>query len=98
MTEVQFHPEADGDYRSAYAWYHEKGEQLAQAFEAAVDRAMSQIANAPHRFGQYDERHRQYLLRRFPYSIVYRFDATQVVIVAVAHAKRRPGYWRSRSE
>jgi len=39
---------------------------------------------------------RRYLLQRFPFSVVYRVEARRILIVAVAHARRRPSYWRSR--
>lgn len=39
---------------------------------------------------------RRVLLRRFPYQIVYRLKPDDVVVVAVAHLKRRPGYWKNR--
>jgi hypothetical protein len=35
-------------------------------------------------------------LTRFPYLVVYREDATRILVVAVAHEKRKPGYWRKR--
>jgi len=39
---------------------------------------------------------RRMLVQRFPYQIVYEVRATEIVVVAVAHSKRRPGYWKSR--
>jgi hypothetical protein len=38
------------------------------------------------------------LLARFPFGLIYRFDGQDIVIVAVAHNKRRSGYWRKRDE
>jgi len=40
---------------------------------------------------------RRILVPRFPYQIVYRLTPTEIVIVAVAHLKRRPNYWKNRS-
>ena len=39
---------------------------------------------------------RRALLRGFPYSVVYEESATEVVVLAVAHDKQKPGYWRER--
>ncbi|OGA13510.1 MAG: hypothetical protein A3H32_06905 [Betaproteobacteria bacterium RIFCSPLOWO2_02_FULL_63_19] len=39
---------------------------------------------------------RRYVLRRFPYTIIYRADPEEIVIVAYAHQRRRPGFWRNR--
>jgi plasmid stabilization system protein ParE len=36
------------------------------------------------------------LLRRYPFSVVYRVESARILIVAVAHGRRRPGHWKSR--
>jgi len=36
-------------------------------------------------------------MRRFPYSIVYRVETEKVFVLAVAHLRRRPLYWRDRT-
>jgi plasmid stabilization system protein ParE len=43
-----------------------------------------------------DHQTRRVLLDKFPYQIVYRLRPTEIVIVAVAHLKRRPEYWKDR--
>jgi hypothetical protein len=35
-------------------------------------------------------------LRRFPYAVVVRAEASELVVIAFAHTSRRPGYWRDR--
>jgi hypothetical protein len=40
---------------------------------------------------------RRALVARFPYQVVYRIRPGEIVIVAVAHLKRRPGYWKNRA-
>lgn len=32
----------------------------------------------------------------FPYRLVYLVQSTELVVVALAHEKRKPGYWRDR--
>ena len=39
---------------------------------------------------------RRYLMRRFPYLVVYRATPDKLQVIAVAHGKRKPGYWRNR--
>ena len=39
---------------------------------------------------------RRRLVRRFPFGILYRIEPEEIVIVAVAHLRRKPGYWRER--
>jgi len=69
---------------------------LGDEFLAVIDTALSTIVEAPHRWTRVDGRHHRYILERFPFSIFYRFDDSEVVVVAVAHHKRRPGYWTRR--
>ena len=52
---------------------------------------------APHRWPSYFHGTHRVRLTRFPYLVVYRDDETRtLVVVAVAHEKRKPGYWRKR--
>ncbi|WP_102017610.1 type II toxin-antitoxin system RelE/ParE family toxin [Rhodopirellula islandica] len=48
------------------------------------------------RFPKCDARHRFYLLRRFPFRVIYRVDGEDVVVVAVAHGSQDPNYWATR--
>lgn len=61
-----------------------------------LDRAVERIAEAPTRWPAHLHGTRRYLLRRFPFSLVYREVGPILTVVAVVHAKRRPGYWRDR--
>ena len=67
------------------------------AFTHHIDAALSRIAEAPHRYpaGEHGTRH-FVLPSRFPYTIVYRVRDQDIVIVAIAHHSREPGYWRHR--
>ena len=96
MRAIEFHPEADGELLEAQAWYRDRSEVAAQAFILEIDRAIRTIAEAPERWPEMRRGERRFLLSRFPYSILYRIRSSDVFITAVAHQKRRPGYWRSR--
>ena len=65
-------------------------------FAGAVDESLSAIAAQPERFAVIDDLHRACPVGRFPFRIVYRVVANRIVVVAMAHAKRRPGYWKGR--
>jgi hypothetical protein len=54
------------------------------------------VVAAPQRWPQVDHRHRRYVVKRFPFSVLYRFNESEVVIVAVAHHKRHPAFWGKR--
>lgn len=97
MANVALHPDAQREYQIAVAWYQQRSQSAARRFVAEVERVVSVIAAQPDRFGWYDDEFREAGLRRYPYSIVYRVGPSgDVLIVAVAHASREPGYWQDR--
>ena len=77
-------------------WYVERSVTAAAAFCSEMDAAESAIVRLPDAWPPFDHGTRRYLLQRFPFSVVYRVEARRILIVAVAHARRRPGYWKSR--
>ena len=93
---VDFHPEATAELSASAEWYAERSAVAAQNFLVAVDLAVSSIVKDPERFVRIDDRHHGCSVVKFPFQIVFRRDQSRIVIVAVAHAKRRPGYWRRR--
>jgi plasmid stabilization system protein ParE len=94
---VRFHPEARTELREARKWYHERSPLSATAFAHAVDNAIAKILEAPtrHQFAEHGTR--KIVLQRFPFNIFYRPGESEIVVVAVAHQKRRPGYWSDRA-
>ena len=93
---VEFHPEAIEEARAAREWYQARSPAAAEAFVAELDAAIARIVDAPGRFGGYLQGTRRCLMRRFPYIVVYRQTEARVQVVAVAHGRRRPGYWKAR--
>jgi plasmid stabilization system protein ParE len=93
---VEFHPEAIAEARAAYEWYADRDLSVANAFIAELDRAITEAQTAPERWPRHLHRTRKYLFRRFPYGVVYRITETSIQVLAVAHGRRRPGYWRTR--
>ena len=69
---------------------------LGDRFTATIEQAIETVHAAPQRWPLVDQRHHRYLVRRFPFFVFYRFDDHQVIIIAVAHRRRRPGYWSKR--
>jgi len=87
---------AEGDYAEALSWYAERSIHVAERFDAEFDHALKAIASDPERFPRCDERHRFYLMRHFPYQIIYRPHKDHWVAIAVAHTARKPRYWSDR--
>jgi toxin ParE1/3/4 len=96
IKQVEFHEEANTEYDAAFDWYLERSSNAALDFDAEVNRALADIASAPHRWAAGPHSTRRYLLRRFPYILIYRERERDVQIVAVAHTSRKPGYWKKR--
>jgi plasmid stabilization system protein ParE len=96
MIPVDLLPGARRDYDESFAWYAERSDSAAARFATAIDDAFGRIAAAPDQFAAIDAVHRECLVNRFPFRVVYRIEAHRVLVVAVAHAKRRPNYWANR--
>ena len=92
----RFHPEARVDLRDSARWYRERNAVIAAEFRAAVGDAVRSAAQTPQRWPAHLYGTRRVVLHRFPFSIIYLDDPDEVVTVAVAHGKRKPGYWRQR--
>ena len=96
MTQVLFHPSAVEEARAAHRWYAERSKHAAAAFLSELDTAIAEIAESPDRWPAYFAGTRRYLLRRFPFLVVYRQQDSAIQVIAVAHGHRRPAYWKHR--
>lgn len=95
---IKFHPHARAELRVARSWYYERSPLSALVFAQTVQNALSRIKEAPNSFPLADHGTRKFILQRFPFNIFYLTRETEIVVVAMAHEKRRPGYWSSRAE
>ena len=94
---VKLHPEARAELREAKRWYRDRSPLAALAFAQMIEAAVTAIADGPLRFPVGENDTREYIFpRRFPYIVVYRVRMHDIVIVAIAHQSREPGYWRYR--
>lgn len=93
---VEFHPLAADEAEAAERWYRERNEIASARFRRELDRAVDLVSERPNAGSPYLANTRRVLLRRFPFFVVYRLRGDNVQIVAVAHGRRRPGYWRAR--
>lgn len=87
---------AVADAEDAARWYAERSENAAAAFVDKFEQAIAAIQRMPATLPSFDHGTRRFLLKRFPYSVVYRADDIRIVVIAVAPAHRRPAYWRGR--
>ena len=96
MAEVRIHDEAREELDDAHCWYWQRDQRAADRLLSEFQIALERIAGQPQSFPEYDDEHRYVQLRTFPYLIVFRSNGDAVDVLAVAHARRRPGYWRDR--
>ena len=93
---VEFHEEAAREVLAALDWYLDRNALVASRFAEQVTQAMELIADAPQRWPTYSHQTRKFVLRRFPFLVVYREQPNTIQILAIAHGHRRPGYWKNR--
>ena len=93
----EFHPEALAEYEAAALYYAERDLLVGQRFVAAVEDAIDRVLESPTCWRVLDEDVRRCLTRVFPYGLLYTIEPDFVLIVAVMHCSREPGYWRQRT-
>jgi plasmid stabilization system protein ParE len=99
---VRLLPAAEEELIGAAQWYESRAAGLGERFLAEAIDAFVAIEKHPERFAiartSAGNSIRRKLLDHFPYAIVYQLGEDECLVVAVAHASRRPGYWRQRLE
>ncbi len=95
---VRFHPEAEAELTEAASFYGERALSIGESFAQLVRMGLARIAENPRLAAVWPDRPeiRRWVLSRFPYAIVYSIEAEAVLIIAIEHVKRRPGYWLAR--
>jgi len=93
---IGFHPEADAEGTEAAQYYEVRQPGLGSGLLAEVDRALDQIAANPEASQRIGRRVRRKALWRFPCNLLYAVYPDRIRVVAFAHEKRRPFYWRKR--
>ncbi|HWY73894.1 MAG TPA: type II toxin-antitoxin system RelE/ParE family toxin [Burkholderiaceae bacterium] len=94
---VRFAPDAHRELVAAAQWYlDEAGVLVAADFQAAINRAVRLLAHMPRLGTSIYPPVRAWPLKRFPYTVLYRPESDGILVVAVAHQRREPGYWKRR--
>ena len=75
--------------------YNDEVAGLGGEFLEAIERSLETLLEHPFSGPEHLAGTRRMLVARFPYSVVYRVTGERVVVVAIAHHRRRPGYWQS---
>ena len=94
--QLYLHPAAIEEAEEATRWYCERSPRAAARFVNEVNQAIDKILGAPHRWPRGSHGTYKAILPCFPFAVIYRESGGTIQILAVAHGRRRPGYWRSR--
>src|ERR1700736_1715735 len=94
VIHVAFHRLAAAEQRRARRHYENERSGLGRRFVEAIDRAVHGIEHGPESFPLFQGKFRWSRVRRFSYILYFQIlSANQVLVLAVAHSRRRPGYW-----
>ncbi|MEN9572769.1 MAG: hypothetical protein RL514_624 [Verrucomicrobiota bacterium] len=92
----EFHPEAAEEFAEAVQFYKQRGRTLGQRFASEVRAAIARAVATPERWRVLEDDVRQCVVRVFPYAVLYTIESDYLLIIAIKHGKREPGYWRHR--
>ena len=101
MNDVRLAPEALDELSEVAVWYEERSRGLGTELLNEVEDVLPRIGALPESFPRLldvseDLEIRRALLPRFPYALVFVVTEVEIQVIAVAHTKRRPGYWLDR--
>jgi plasmid stabilization system protein ParE len=98
MIPVIFDPDARAEFLSSVQYYEECQPDLGRRFRSAIEAAMHRITESPLRYRLLHAPFRRYLLFKFPFAIIYSIESDHIRVIALAHTKRKPGYWLIRTK
>jgi toxin ParE1/3/4 len=91
-----FHAEANEEYAQVAEYYARIDPELSKRFYDQIEGLILDIRRQPQLFRLFDPPIRRHFSKVFPYAVLYVDQPDRVLIIAVMHMKRRPGYWRNR--
>ena len=92
----EFHPEAELELYEAAVRYEAEVPELGRRFGEEVERVVHLLLEHPEMGARVDNSLRHFVLRKFPFSVVYAVASDLIYILAIAHGSREPEYWRLR--
>jgi hypothetical protein len=91
-----FHDAALQEYRKAAEYYDKQRIGLGDRFVEEVELAIQIIRHDPEKLRYFELDFRSVKTRIFPYRVIYAMENGEVLIYAIMHLHRRPGYWTKR--
>ena len=92
----RFLPPAEAELLAGISYSSVVRPELGSRFEQAVAQAVRSAVAHPERGAPRSKSTRRWLVKGFPFGIIYRAGESEVLIVAVAHQRKKPEYWAAR--
>lgn len=93
---LEIHEDVDRELNDAADYYDSESPGLGALFLDQVDVGYQRILENPHAAPEIDSEIRRLVLAKFPFNLIYEIDGDVILILAVAHQRRRPHFWRER--
>jgi plasmid stabilization system protein ParE len=97
MMPIDFLPEAEQEMIEAALYYQSLSSGLGDDYLDEVERSVRSIASSPQTWPILEGNLRRRLIKRFPFAVLYRIEQDKILIIAVAHLRKKPGYWKNRT-
>ncbi len=97
MQNIIFHPDTLDEVKNYYDWYQSQVNGLGDDFLLELEEAYKIIMELPDTWPKFQKGFRRFLLKKFPFSVIYKFKGNSIFIVAVMHNSRKPKYWQERT-
>ncbi len=98
MIQVRFLPAAELELLKEVTYYSKARAGTGGRFQAAIEAAISRAVTHPLGGAPSFRETRSVLVKGFPFSVVYRPSRQELLVLAIAPHRKRPGYWASRIE
>lgn len=95
---ICFLPEAKDEFVEAAKFYKKREAGLGDRFLDELENCLERVISQPSLGSAVTGVLRRRILRKFPFSVIYAQEESMIVVIAVAHTSRKPGYWKSRSD
>jgi plasmid stabilization system protein ParE len=96
VKQARFLDPAEAEVDEAVAYFDAQRPGLGERFEREVEVTVARIIEYPEIGSPLTKLIRQFRVRKFKYNVIYVVDGAEIVIIAVAHHRKRPRYWRNR--
>jgi toxin ParE1/3/4 len=96
VKRITFHEDARAELAEASHYYEDRVSGLGYALIDEVEQGSDAVAEHPEAYEKVSDNLRRKVLAKFPYSLIYTIESDRIRIMAIAHHKRRPEYWRYR--